>query len=147
MAQMIVIKEDIAYLKDCVHYQQVKLNRQEKELSRLQSTEILARNSWQAAKKEINFLKEDTYWQQNCTRDLEDRVRCVEIELRDRRNCPQFSPEGEVAIWARMNRVETKINRFTQLHADIRESLLAFRKKCTNVLRVTLRLNNTVHSC
>ena len=84
MAQMIVIKEDISYLKDCVHHQQVKLNRQEEELSRLQFTEILARNSWQAVKREINFLKEDSYCQQNYTRDLEDRIRYIKLELRDR---------------------------------------------------------------
>ena len=31
MAQMIVIKEDIAYLRDCVHHQHVKLNRHEEK--------------------------------------------------------------------------------------------------------------------
>ena len=109
---MIIIKEDIAYLKDCVHHQHMKLNRHEEEFSRLQFTENLARNSWQAAKKGINFLKEDSYFQHNYIRNLEERIRYVELELQDRRNCSQFSSEENVATWARMNRVETRINRF-----------------------------------
>ena len=121
MAQLAYLRDELGYLKDCVHHQRVAIDHQ---------------------RREIDFLKEDLYCQNNYTRDVENRIYHLERQSRNDRNNFQVGSEERTAIWRQLNEVKVKIDRFFHVHNDIRKAVSAFGKRCSNIVRATLRLNN-----
>ena len=150
MAHRGFLREEVEYLRSCVDAQQIKFNRLEWEFSKLtsnfsQPTENLG-NSWQAARVETDFLNEDSHYQQGQIHDLNKRVNHMGFDLEKCIDDSHFSSQDRTELWRKVNELERKVNQFSQLHLNLKRAILAFGKRCTNILRVTLRLNNKVHS-
>ena len=122
MAQLAALKKGINYLKNCIDRQQGRTNRLEWDVSQLESrfsqfADSSDRDYWKIT-EDIAFLKGDSCSQQDHLYDLNEQV----------------------------YQVSERLGRFTALHEDIKRALMAFRKKCGQIIRATLRLANKVQN-
>ena len=139
MAQRENLKDEINYLRNCTYRQQIKSDLLESEISQLRAKcSQSLENPWQAIREDIEFLKENSYCQRGHLRDLDKRVNYTKIELQRYIDNLHFGSIDRAGIWDRINEQETRLNRFTRIHMDIKGAILAFGKKCKNILRVTL---------
>ena len=139
MAQLGTLRDEIYHLKDTIR-------EHGKELSHLHFKDSLAKKSWQTTRESIDSLKEDSYFQQKHLHDLTSRISDLECELEFFR--PQFNHGNSClekdAIYERVDRIEYALSKFTELHSQLKDAVLAFESKAKGILRATLRMGSKV---
>ena len=100
MAQVNILINEIEYLKSCIHQQDVKLIRHDREISQLHFAKDAAKNQRKAMMREIDFLWESSHSQCGYLDDLEDKIYNLQCDVQTNSH----------AIWERLERVDIKID-------------------------------------